>query len=267
MGIYNSSLTRVQPFFRILEARDPSGLSWVPQLLALSSNSPQAVKLAAALTQAEASSRVALKFERRLPPPTEFLRWQIQNQDQLTWPKRDSWSPETRSKREKLFGRRDLSGISIERHAEVRALDYSSMTSEALSALATHGASGSSKKWWAFEGFTSVDCLISTGRFRLYIEGKRTEGLSRSINWYPKRNQFLRNLESARADAEGVPFGCLVISEHPIAAISDTVIRESLPHLDPAGRSALLQNYLGNITWREACHATGVDFSSLPETT
>jgi hypothetical protein len=58
-----------------------------------------------------------------------------------------------------------------------------------------------------------------------------------------------------------------MISEQTIATISDTVIRESLPHLDPADRSARLQNYLGNITWREACRATGLDFSSLPETT
>ena len=32
MGQYNSSLTRVQPVFEALRARDPTGAPWLPQL-------------------------------------------------------------------------------------------------------------------------------------------------------------------------------------------------------------------------------------------
>lgn len=164
-----------------------------------------------------------------------------------------------------LLGRRDFSAVPVERRVEIARLERQTVIAEALSALAIGGGAGSRWQWWAFEGFTSVDCLISTGHCRLYIEGKRTEGLSRSTDWYPERNQFLRNLEGTRAHAGDIPFGCLVISEQPIAAISDPVIREGLPHLDVSDRLVLMRYYLGNITWRDACRMTGMDFRALPE--
>lgn len=266
MGIYNSSLKRVQPFFELLNHQDRSGSSWLPRLLALAPNTALAKGLISTLTGAVLPD-LSIEFEKQIPPPESFLQWQIQNPDQLRWPKSALWGRETTTKREMLFGRRDLSAVPVERRVEVARLEQERTVADALSGLANCGGARSSKKWWAFEGFTSVDCFISTGRCCLYIEGKRTEELSRSIEWYPKRSQMLRNLESARAHAGGIPFGCLVISEQPIAAVSDAVIRESLPHLAPAGRLALMQNYLGNITWSDACKATGVDSKSLLETT
>jgi hypothetical protein len=236
------------------------------QLLALAPNAELAKQLCAACI-AEPRPDLRIEFEKQIPPSEGFLRWLIQNADKLSWPTRVSWCPETRLKRGMLLGRRDLSAVPVERRAQTRKLERERTMEEALSELQANGASGSSKKWWAFEGFTSVDCLILTRNFRLYIEGKRTDGLSSSIAWYRQRNQSLRNLESAAAHAGDTPFGCLIISEQPIAPISDVVICESLPHLDAAARRALMQNYLGNITWIDVCRAVGLDFRSLPETT
>jgi hypothetical protein len=44
--------------------------------------------------------------------------------------------------------------------------------------------------------------LFGDREAQLYVEGKRTEMLSAATDWYPARNQLLRNLESAGADAK-----------------------------------------------------------------
>jgi hypothetical protein len=39
-------------------------------------------------------------------------------------------------------------------------------------------------------GHTEVDCWLETERLLLFVEGKRSESLSASTHWYPKRNQL-----------------------------------------------------------------------------
>jgi hypothetical protein len=65
------------------------------------------------------------------------------------------------------------------------------------------------------EGPTHVDCYVETKRLRVYIEGKRTEELSRGVAWYPKGSQLFRNPESAKHHAAEVPFLQLLIGERP----------------------------------------------------
>ena len=68
---------------------------------------------------------------------------------------------------------------------------------EALRELERHGPEKSERKWWAFEGFTSVDCLLETDKIVIGIEGKRTEtGQSKSVSWYKNRDQLIRNIEA-----------------------------------------------------------------------
>jgi hypothetical protein len=55
--------------------------------------------------------------------------------------------------------------------------------------------------WWRFEGVTRLDCVLMTENLVVTIEGKRTEGLSSSTEWYPARTQIVRNLEAARPPA------------------------------------------------------------------
>jgi hypothetical protein len=186
----------------------------------------------------------------------------------MTWPKkgRAQFGTEAQQWREKLLARRDLSREPFDRHGEIRDLDRKSAIAEGLKNLDQFGPDGSRKRWWAFEGFTAVDCYLSTNKLKIYIEGKFTDILSSSTDWYPTRNQLMRNLESAQADAKGSPFVCLLITEDEPFGMSKTKIESSLPHLSDFQRQELMGHFLGAITWRQACEATGVDHSSLPST-
>jgi hypothetical protein len=209
-----------------------------------------------------------LDKERKLPPPEAFLRWLIENPDQMTWPKngRASFSPETMRWREKLMGRRDMAIEPVDQHTKLREAGRMEAQLRAMAELSRCGSAGSNNKWWAFEGRTSVDCYLGTDRLRIYVEGKRTDILSPSTDWYPKRNQLIRNLESARHDSGQTPFACLVIAEEKTEQIPASVLQDSLPHLKEQERGQLFRHFLGIITWREACEATGVNYGDLPAT-
>jgi hypothetical protein len=255
----------VRPFFKTLFARDPGGSSWLPKLLALAPNRDLFAGTDL-LSSPGLLCKTNLDKEPRLLPPEPFLRWLIQNPDKMTWPKGKSFAREKQRWREKLMGIRDLSTEPPDRHTGIRKADREEAIRKALTELAAGGTAGADRKWWAFEGRTSVDCLLATDRLRIYVEGKRTDILSPSIDWYSRRNQLMRNLESAREDAHGTPFACLVIAEEELGTIPGSVIQNSLPHLSEIERCDLLRHFLGSITWREACAATGVAGNELPPT-
>jgi hypothetical protein len=266
VGIYNSSHTRVRPFFRILLDRDPGGSSWLTKLLALGQNN-QALS-SDLLADPGLLHPTDLNKERKLSPPKEFLRWLISNPEKMTWPQKGEapFGADTLQWRERLMGRRDLSGEPFDRHEEIRDTDRKTAISEGIKGLEQFGPDGSRRKWWAFEGFTAVDCYLATDRLKIYVEGKFTDNLSSSTNWYRTRNQLVRNLESAQADAKGSPFVCLLITEDEPFGLSETKIQDSLPHLTEAQQQDLMRHFLGATTWRRACQATAVDYSSLPST-
>ena len=117
-----------------------------------------------------------------------------------------------------------------------------------------------------------IDCLLETEKLVMTIEGKRNDKLSRATDWYPKRSQLVRNLEAAKSVAgDAREWASILISEHPIeegtAPGLEAVLAESAPHLDDGERASLSDAYLGNLTWRDACRAVGIDFDDLPETT
>lgn len=124
---------------------------------------------------------------------------------------------------------------------------------EALAALEQTGAKRSQGKWWAFEGTTSVDCYLETENLILLIEGKRTEPLSACVNWYPGRNQLVRNLEEAQELANDKPFAVLLIAEDNFDPLTPEIISISLPHFSSEERQTLMQHYLGCLTWRQVC--------------
>ena len=98
----------------------------------------------------------------------------------------------------------------------------------------------------------------------LLIEGKRTESLAESTAWYPGRNQLHRNLEAARDLAKGREYGVIVIGEEQVADrdLGDPSV--GLPHLTDDERRDLMAHFLGCLTWRMVCDATGLDYGSLP---
>ena len=173
----------------------------------------------------------------------------------MTWPaaggQPKKYSARTQDLREALIGRK---GESEQKQAQASA----------LRSLDRNGPEKSAQQWWAFEGFTEVDCCLQTDRLVLLIEGKRTESLSESTEWYSGRNQLCRNLEAARDLAAGREFGVLVIGEEKIPATVLDSLEAGLPHLSSAERAELMCHYLGTLTWSQVCEVTGMDYRALP---
>lgn len=265
----NSSITRVRPVFRALLGDDPTGSSWLPKILGLSDSGlsfTEARTTPGVLFPAVSEKRtfadpllgnIGLErcFEFSVPPGEPFLRWLLQNPDRLTWPASEGhrviYGATTQKRREALVG---LAGEPARKEIQ----------GTALRALDEKGPERSARQWWAFEGFTEVDCCLETEKLVLLIEGKRTESLSESTAWFQGRNQLHRNLEAARDMSHGREYGVLVISEEdvPEAAFGDPA--SGLPHLSIADRSELMSHFVGCVTWSDVCAATGVDFRSLP---
>ena len=184
-----------------------------------------------------------------------FLRWLLENLHRMTWPEsageRKSYGQATQTHREALIG---LKGDSAQKQAQA----------DALRLLNRYGPEKSEHKWWAFEGPTVVDCCLETEKLVLLIEGKRTEGLSKSTAWYSGRNQLHRNLEAARDLAAGREFGVFVIGEEEIPETALGNSEAGLPYLDPAERAELMSHYSGTLTWSQVCDVTGMDYRLLP---
>ena len=111
-----------------------------------------------------------------------------------------------------------------------------------------------------------MDCLIETDDFLLGIEGKRTEKVSSNINWFPQRNQIIRNLEVLKAKAGGKVYAMLLMNEDGKDPIKDTDFANSLPHYSTQEIAEIKTHYLGAVSWRQACDAVGLDYCDLPDT-
>lgn len=257
-GRYDSSITRVRPFFCELLGRDRTGASWLTRMLELA---PRFGDLAPGAPGRLDSSTLTFRrvgkvllpgcFEASVPPPIAFLRWLIENPHAVTWPERPKgvcveFSSFTQAKREAWL--RGEAGV----------------LAAALEELDAHGATGSRGKWWAFEGFTSVDCRLRAERMTLLVEGKRTEALSRSTDWFPQRNQLARNLEVAAESGEDNPTYVLLITEDEGVDLTYGELRDSTPHLADAARARLLSRYLGRCTWTTLCRE--LEVGPLPNT-
>lgn len=266
MGEYNSSITRVRPFFQQLLQRDPSGREWLPKLLlAAEPRTPLALRLAKnpGVLSTHVRSKRGHKgclleecFEASTPPSKRFLTWLVEHPEHLTWPEthgiRVVFGESTQVWREKLTGKR---GKEAQRQA-IR---------EALAQINAKGASGSKMKWWAFEGFTEVDCRLETEKLVLFVEGKRLDTVSKKTSWHEGRNQLIRNLEVAKEQSGGKEFAVLLMAEE-ITTITPDEITRSLPHLLGVERADLMSHFLGCVLWRQACEVTGIEYSSLPNT-
>lgn len=262
MGESNSSVTRVWPVFDYLLQKDSTGSDWLPDLIELalrnSFSKPLALRVGKILPEIskfdrpipgnmkrvltidhmQAIGSLRNAFEVGVAPPYAFLRWALENPTKLSWPmgkdKRRAYDPPTQTLRERLVaGDPDVRNDGIE-------------------ALQRHGAAGSARKWWAFEGFTSVDCRIETYSMIIFVEGKRTEALSKSTHWFPQRNQLVRNVEAAAEQARkaGKEFAVIVCAEKPLP-VEDKDFDDSLPHLSTQECDELKKHYLGSVTWEQ----------------
>lgn len=261
-GLYDSSLTRVRPFFGALIARDPSGHSWLAPLLAAAPHGAALLKrldgdagtLLSALTVPSVKGYLGC-FEYPVAAPSELLAWFIEHPDELVWPGAQTYSTDTTKWRRALLY--DEPPGRAAAHTEARA--------------AVQSGASANRAWWCFEGRSMLDCVLLTDRLVVTVEGKRTEPISAATDWYPKRSQLVRNLEAAKQLSNGRTWASLLISEQPVEqgadAGLDVVLADSAPHLDGDGHRELAAAYLGNLTWAQACAATGLDPGSLPATT
>lgn len=194
-------------------------------------------------------------FEYPVPPDRRFLRWCVEHPDELEWPKGVTYGDETTRMRRALLDDQPPGRETAQKKA-LKLIETKPPT--------TRG-------WWRFEGVTSVDCLLATDRLAITVEGKRTESLSPSTDWYPARSQLVRNLEAARQLAKGRRWGTLVVSEHPIDEATPArlaaVLDAAAPHLSDSERADLQVAYLGNLTWDKACAAVGFPLGTLPSAT
>lgn len=258
MGPKNSSATRVQPVFNLLLDRhwsDPAfAPTWLGTLWGLADGCSGAVpvpadcgRLAEADAPRDRARRPGRVFERREPPPGALLEWMLRHPDALTGKARTDpdygGSGVSTDWRRRLFD-----GTPTERQ-EAQA--------EALAQLARAGAGGSRHRWWAFEGFTALDCCLVTDTAVIVVEGKRTERVSGNVLWYPERNQLWRNVEAAKTVAKGRAFGVIVGVEEDEdgqreVALAMNSLDASCPHLTGVERVDLAGHLLGYVTWTGA---------------
>jgi hypothetical protein len=265
-GLQESSLTRVRPLFGPLLASESN--DWLVKVLGtapLSKGLPHDVladpgEILPELRQnrpRKGRPPLARAFEYEVPPPTAFLRYLLTHPDALRWPrdggKRRQFGRETTRCRRAL--------IRGSAKAQTATID------KGIAELEKLGARGSRLKWWAFEGFTSVDCYLECERLVLLIEGKRNDVLSKSTDWYPQRNQLVRNLEVVGEIAAGRAAGVLLVTQEPCPELSENDYERSLPHLNERERHQVRERYLGQTTWQLLCKALGVDVETLPDET
>lgn len=257
----NSSDTRVRPFFQNLLYRDASGLSWLTKLIKLAPQnrdlaSNMAIMNCRILDQLvdESKNDRPKCFELSVAPSEVFLRWLIEHPERLRVP--ENFGTKDKEKRE---NRKCLQGeYGVQRQQE--------MMKEAINLLNEKGVQGSGKQWWAFEGFTRVDCLLETDEFILGIEGKRTDTVSSKIAWFPQRNQIVRNLEAIKEKAGSKSYAVILMNKDGKDPITDTDFTYSLPHYSTQEIAEIRTHYLGAVSWRQACDAVGFDYSDLPDT-
>lgn len=269
----NSSETRVRPVFDELLDRQWNDIAfaaaWLGTLWRLAEGVPgprpapgDFGRLSEASAPRSSRERLGRVFERRVAPPGSLLAWMLRNPDSLTGAARQSTGFGCSG--EALVWRRRLFGDA--------PADRARAQSEGLHQLDRRGPTGSRHQWWAFEGFSALDCCLVTDRAVIVIEGKRTERVSSKVLWYPSRNQLWRNVEAAQTLAGPRTFGVIVGVETDDdgkreldAAMSS--LDKSCPHLLPAERTALARHLLGYVTWKGTLKpAFGLPDSCFPET-
>lgn len=263
MGKFDSSLTRVQPVFKALYEMDRSGESWLRQFLEMAARKtrPEPVEILPSLGHL----LVPPCFELLVDPPRPYLRWLIEHPKDLVWPGEEAWSKWAQETQEKRRALRE---------------DDPAVQAEALYELETCQCLPRGV-WWRFEGITHVDSALLTPSTVIFVEGKRTEmGPSKSVTWYPHRNQVLRVLDCAAAFAQqtGRPrfFVVLVVEKGLVesdpdrqaaveAVISPRTVQGSLPHLTDEERAELLSHYLGTTTWQAIVECFDLGLEALPQ--
>lgn len=246
MGAHDSSLTRVQPLFKQLYRRDPSGMGWLGRLLSMGS------RVSAGDTDLQADQetgplRIPPQFEVSVASPRDYLKALVGARERLV----------------EAASTKDLSKLnSFTRDKRERLLKGEPATIKAAQKLIETDRLPGKGKWWILEGLSRIDCVLLSDRATVFIEGKRMETqLTEHVFWDPRRNQVFRILDCLRSlCGPSTSFYMLLVVEkgseaEQAASTLDQnglrAARDSWPHLDQSTGERLLRRYLGFTTWQD----------------
>ncbi len=256
MGEKDSSLTRVQPILGDLLQRPAA--DWLSVLLSLGSR---------------ANACCAGGFDwvgnlQREPPAEKCFEWCVASAPDYLKALLVSTDRLRAATEEnpKILTRSKSQAVNLKRK---QLVDGDAQTvAEGLQKLDSGRIRSGRGTWWVLEGTTKVDCAIFAEKATVFIEGKRTDRLSKSIKWDLQRNQIFRNLDALRvAPYRQDDFFMLVIVEENSAAAHETerldrgydVAVPSWPHLSANEASCLYeQHYLGFTTWQKVTRRFGI---------
>ena len=281
-GLRNSSLTRVQPFFDCLFKERGNGPAWLSTLLGMATKNKG---LADALSVKDCNIIIRTSnkkssdtkreqqawdscFEYSIAPSVAFLKWLINNPNELRWPttkgeRKEFSNPKTQQMRTYLIDHTDEANGKKAQQEALRQIGLISNSKHVVQSV-----KHKTEAWVRFEGYTRLDCLLETSNFVLAIEGKRTEQVSKSITWYRQRNQIVRILEVLKEYAQDKQYALLLMNEDGIDPIKDDDFIKSLPHFKLSKQKAqeISDHYLGCVSWASACEELGIDTRCLPDT-
>jgi hypothetical protein len=195
-------------------ARDPTGGDWLGPLLAATPHGRAVLgdtigspgELLEALRQ-PGTNGLQRCFEYPVCAPAPTLDLVHRKPGRAVWPRGAKYSETTTTLRRALLDDEPPGRSEAQRQA--REL------------VATRPPNA--REWWRFEGESMLDCVLMSDRLVVTIEGKRTEPISATTEWYPKRSQLVRNIEAAKQLAHGRQWCSILISEQPIPEGSDGV--------------------------------------------
>jgi hypothetical protein len=246
VAIHETSLTRVQPLFKQLYRRDPSGIGWLTRLLSMGSRVPTGGTDASA-DQDPGSLRLSPQFEVPVASPRDYLKTLVASRERLleaaATKDLTKLNPLNREKRERLMRGEPATLKEAQKFIEADRLPGKG-------------------KWWILEGLSKINCVLLSERTTIFIDGRRTEiKLTEHVFWDPRRNQVFRNLDCLRSlCSPGISCYLLLVVEKgtelekAAAALDQNCVRaarDSWPHLDRAAGDQLLRRYLGFTTWQD----------------
>lgn len=247
-GQYDSSKTRVVPFFQQLKDRTDD---WVRVLLEASrfGHPSCSIPTGADLTFENGEWGDA---EHGYAPPKSLLRWMVSHPKRL------------RQKTSNVSERNDLLEGNAKRLAE---------------AIEKIDRWNGDRSWFVLEGTTYPDAVITTPDALVVVEGKRTEsGPTTKTSWLEGRHQMWRHIEGAwQVKGTRDVFGIFIVDSPTeqlptkwqaaaAAALAVSAIESSFPHRTFEEREALARCFRGIITWRSACALLAIDCDALPDT-
>ena len=214
--------------------------------------------LPTAETPRDLAARRGTVFDRHVPPPAAFLRWLVKHPQRMDVADGTTFlarSDEDREWRRKLFSPDARLCTKAQR--------------EALSHLTALGAEGSRLAWWAFEGFSHIDCCVVTDRFVLCVDDRRADVTAASTPWFRSRSRLWHLVEAVQQFARGRAFGVILGVETETQGLHAldrcrANVTASYPHLAPEARAELADRLLGFVAWPTVADRFGVSPQGRP---